>query len=411
MAENDNKHEEIDRLINGAFEQPIPNASLGLRERFEKRLMELQITSTQAQEILDVERRTLNGIIDGTQKRVDFIALSKLARFLVMPSDELVRLYLETLEKNYEEDVEASSKKKFIVENFDLVVLQKSGFIDSINDFVQIENQLVSFFGLRTIFEYEKEKVYAAFSEGLVKPKNMLTREFWINAAAKNFKEIENPNKYDREALMDYFPKIRWYSTDVEKGMLHVVRSLYRLGITVIFQPSLPTLHLRGATFAVDGNPCIVLTDYKGFYPTLWFALVHELYHVIFDWEEIKVNLYHLSDEHSDQPSVQEKEDEANNFSREYLFSNSKMAMVKPYLRIDSFVKEFAVKNHVHPSFIYTFSAFDNSKYDKTAWPRAQKHMPEINSCLRSLVNYSWDERKTITELVKRRKSEMFSSI
>jgi len=62
---------------------------------------------------------------------------------------------------------------------------------------------------------------------------------------------------------------------------------LFNIGITIVFQPSLPKTQIRGATFLINDKPCIVITDFNKNYATIWFALIHELHHVLFDLETI----------------------------------------------------------------------------------------------------------------------------
>lgn len=175
------------------------------------------------------------------------------------------------------------------------------------------------------------------------------------------------------------------------------------MGVTVIYQEALPALHLRGATFAVYDKPCVVLTNYRGFYPTLFFALIHELFHVLFDWEEIKVNGYHLTDDDEDEMSVKSKEEEADDFAREFLFSKEKTKLVKPQLNSSpEFVEKFALKHHVHPSFAYVFNAYDLGKTHRWAWALANTFNPkiEMGRLLDGLKN-PWDNLKPIREHAK----------
>src|SRR5690606_36942062 len=109
--------------------------------------------------------------------------------------------------------------------------------------------------------------------------------EFWYAAALKSIDKTPNPYEYDREGLIEYFPTIRWHCLDVENGLLIVAQKLFKLGITLVIIPKFTQdLHIRGATFAHRGKPCIALTKYTRFYPTLWFTLIHELFHVLYDW-------------------------------------------------------------------------------------------------------------------------------
>lgn len=405
MPENNSKHQDINSLLNDILKPDKP----GLKELFDRKISELKITSTGALEILSIQQRTLKGILDGTQKVVDVTNLIKIANFLQLPKEEVIKMYIDSLEKTYTENIVPPEKIKFIQENFDLAALKKAGFIDSLTNFEKIDSKITSFLGLKSIYEYKRPNIKPAFSAGLMKPKNELTRSLWIKSAITYFEDIDNPYEYNRKALIEYFPNIRWHSTNVEFGLLTIIKDLFKLGVTIIYQSPLPSLHLRGATFAVNDKPCIVLTNYVGFYGTLWFALIHELFYVLFDWEEIRINMYHLSDDEDNELIVQEKENEANQFAREYLFPQEKMNQIKHNLNNPYFVSEFAKNNHVHPSIIYVFNAFDSSKTNRMPWARARKNEPaEMSKCISHLEN-PWSNSMPINESVKNKKLEIYN--
>ncbi|MBN1184218.1 MAG: hypothetical protein JXB49_18155 [Bacteroidales bacterium] len=407
------KNFDAEDLLNKLFKEPNFVEIGNLKGLFEKRLGELGISKTNACEILNIQSRTLNGILEGTQKSVDFTCLIKIASFLQISKEKVINMYIESLEENFSEEVSspiAPEKIEFIKENFDLAVLKKAGFINNITDFKQVEERIINFFGLKTIYDYKRPPIGAAFSEGKIKPKNELSRSFWIKAAYDSFKAINNPYIYERQNLIDYFPEIRWHSTNTELGLKNVIKSLYKRGITVLYLPSLPSLHLRGATFAVNEKPCIVFTNIAGFYPTLWFAIIHELFHVLFDWDEIRNNSYHLSDEDKDIEllSIKEREDEANDFAREYLFSKEKSSRIRSLIHNQEYIKEFAKNNHVHPSFIYVFNAYDVGVKDRMAWARAKKQSPNIDDSVRFLNN-SWENPKTILDFVNTIRTNIYN--
>jgi HTH-type transcriptional regulator/antitoxin HigA len=409
MSDKNEKDFNVEKLLKDLFKPPVFNNKENLNELFSRRIAELKITRTDALDIIKIERLALNGILQGTQKRVDFTNLIKIANFLKISKEQLIELYLNALEVNFPTHPAIPTEKiEFIKENFDLAALKKAGFIGSLTDFEEIEAKITSYFGLKDIRDYKRPPVDVAFSAGLVKPQNELTRSFWIKSANDFFLEINNPYEYNRQALIEYFPQIRWHSTSVELGLLNIIKDLFKIGITVIYQPPLPSLHLRGATFSVNEKPCVVLTNYVGFYPTLWYGLIHELYHVLFDWDEISTNCYHLSDDDNERLSVIEKEQEADNFAREYLFSKDKTAQVRPYIKNQNFINEFARNNHVHPSFIYVFNAYDVGKRDKTAWPIAKKLNPNIDILIDTLDN-NWRDAQPITDFVKSIKYKLYN--
>ncbi len=395
MSQEQENSEDINKLLDGLLNSYKSNSDYTLKERFEHRLNELQISQRQALEILQIERKSLLGVLDGTISRLDFLTLIKLADFIGIKHSDVYQLFINGLSTSIKSQLSETEKRNFIINNFDLASLKKSGFIDSIADFDHIEKRIVDFFGYDTIYDYKKERINAAFSSVRQQQENKI-RGFWVEAAYQHLKKINNFYEYDRQALIDYFPSIRWQSTNVENGLFQVIRSLFKLGITVIYQPYLTNLQARGATIAVNKKPCIVLTDYKKFYPTLWFALIHELHHVLFDWEEIKINSYHISGEAD---LFIDKEQEADTFARQYLFNDAKMQEILPHISDEYFINNFARTYHIHPSIIYIYYCYDKGAENKSVWAKFRRHMPEIKDCIKSLSKNPW--QKTIKEIIK----------
>lgn len=386
MLNEESHKSEISALINSAFVSEET-----LRGLFEAKVSSLNTSITAILPMLDMESRALNGILDGTKKMVDFTNLIKVANFLQVPLARVVELFAAALETNFSTGPVTVEKIKFIKDNFDLAALRKAGLIDTISDFRHIEQRLMLRLGLKSIFDYKKPDNHVAFSAGILQPKNDLSRSVWIRAAMNLFAELESTYDFNRQGLIEFIPLIRWHSTNVEQGLVEVVKSLYKLGVTVIYQPSMPSLRLRGATMAVYNKPCIVLTDLMGFYSTLWFALCHEIYHILFDWPDIESNTYHTTEDGDDIPLlVKERDRRADEFARSFLFSKDKTAKITPYLYDARYISEVAEDNQVHPSIIYLFLAFDN-KSGKKYWAKAREMSPPIEAAV-SRLTVPWEE-------------------
>ncbi len=401
-----NKHAEIDYLLKSLEQKK------SLREIFEQRLHELKTSQTAIEKMFQISHRTLDGLLDGTQKRVNYMALSQLAIFLNMTTEEIFEIHVEQLKNNFETENTSANKKRFIKENFDLTVLRKANILNTVTDYDVIEAKLKSLLNLKSIFDYKKRDFSAAFWSGIIPQKsvvrNTLTRDLWLTYARNIAIQLDNPYYFNREALVKYFPQIRWHSTNLEFGLLNVIKSLFKLGITVIVQSHLSALHLRGATFVVNSKPCIVLTDYRGNYPTLWHCLVHELYHVLFDLNEIAENQYHISEDPEELLSVNQKEAEADAFAKKYLFSAEKLKEVSPYIRDLNYINEVAEENNVHPSIIHAYHAYEKQGVDRMAWIRAKRQMPEIRTAIYRL-EFSLADKKPVNELIKTKKLEIYN--
>lgn len=385
--------------INDYLDRILQSNTPSLQELFSRKIKELKIAKTTAFNLMGVHTTTMKGVLTGSQKQVDVRNLVKLANFLQLPLEQVIGLYIKSVEKNFPVNGISAKEVSFIKENFDLAVLKKAGLIDNISDFEHIKNRIIARLGLRSILDYKRPTIDIAFSSGTYKPESNLSRAFWISSALASLSEINNPNDYDREALVKLFPRISWFSLNVEEGLLEIAKLLFKIGVTVIYQPPLQALRINGATFNHNGKPAIILSNHRGLYPTLWISLIHELYHVLFDWPEIKVNKYHLTDDDNDQLSVREREQEADNFAREYLIPSNKYESIKRYMSDYEYIKQFGLANHVEPSIIYVFNARDTQSTNRSAWARANKFSPKLDRCKKP-INWLWDDSRSIEQVI-----------
>ncbi len=367
-----------------------------LRQLYERKLVELGISDRiAAREVMGIEHKALHQILDGTAKFPDALKMLKLASFLEINADEVMILFVQNASKEEVAKLDDVRRATYIVKEFDLALLKKERVIDNITDFVAIEKRLRTFLGLDSIEDYTRELAYAVYSRTKRASSNKML-DFWTKSAYQYFVEVANPNEYDRDALKELVTKIRPYTRDVENGLLTVARALYSVGVTVIYQPYLPNTQVRGATFRVDGKPCIALSDYRKSYATVWFALMHELNHVLFDLDNIAS--YHITGE----PDLMLiNEDQANDFAREYLFSNERMDFVRPFIHEHAIVVRCAEEAQVHPSIIYGFYEYQTGNYQtpfKRYEPNAQAMLAKLNAC-------NWDAESIKKNALKIRKA------
>lgn len=218
-------------------------------------------------------------------------------------------------------------------------------------------------------------------------------RNFWIQSAYTQFQNIDNPYPYNRKELVDLIPKIRPYTRDVKNGLIKVLKALYRVGVTIIYQPSLEKIQVRGATMVVNDKPCIVLSNLQKNYPTLWFTLLHELHHVLYDLEDIKSQTYHISNGEGDLFLM--NEERADKFAREYLLNDSRLKFISGYITSNFHVKRFADEWGVHDSIIYAIYCYKTNE-----WALYNKYIPKMTEAL-ELLNTHPFEKESLIESAK----------
>jgi Zn-dependent peptidase ImmA (M78 family)/transcriptional regulator with XRE-family HTH domain len=350
---------------------------------------ELGISESQAARILGLSSANhLRRLKDG-QRTIDAITLIKLSNYLGLGADSLIKVLAARFPVEAIGDIERSRKNHFIAKHFDLKGLQRAGFIKSTTDFGAIEARIASFFGLDSLFHYDTEVAFPLFSRRRAAFKDKM-REFWVRTAYFQFEQHPNPHEYDRDRLLAVVPQIKQYSRFEKKGLVTVARALFRAGVTVIVQPYLTGTSLYGASFVVDGKPCVVLTDQNKQYARIWFALLHELSHVLKDWDDLVSLHYHLSGDYDDMLV----EVNADYFASELLLPSKKIDYITTHIDNPHLVRRYAEQNDIHESIVYWLCA--NRRYRATGnqdffrlYNRQIQLRPD--DAIRALKCYPWE--------------------
>ncbi|MFD1188543.1 helix-turn-helix domain-containing protein [Pontibacter rugosus] len=394
--------EEIQKqLLDNVYEHLAKGVSPSLNLLIEQQCEKYGISQRQLSQILGLQRTSVTRMLDGEAQKLDVLTLLKIQQFLGLSMDKIIKTYVANIQVDEVKALQNSAKATFIVKNFDLEGLKRCGFIKSVADLEDVEYRLKTFLGLDNILDYETEVGSALFSRNARKSHDKM-RELWVKSAYIQFKRINNPNPYDRERVMGIIPKIRPYTQDVNKGLLTVVRALYNAGVTVIAQPYLTKTSVKGGTFIVNNKPCIVLTSQS--YATIWFTLMHELHHALYDFDTISRTAYHVSGE-SDVFLIEE---EADSFARRMLLSDDKLIYIKPYINSPHLVQEYARRLQIHSSIIYQFylynSASDEYKFYVKYLPNSKDAYEVISAVDWSSYNETLSKKADQAKLVLEKK-------
>ncbi|HIX54565.1 MAG TPA: helix-turn-helix transcriptional regulator [Candidatus Sphingobacterium stercoripullorum] len=379
------KNINVDQLLKTIFESPV---SLDVRERFNEKIEEYGITRTRALKLLNVDKDVFDQIISGKAKQPNLIHIVKIAEFLDIQIDDFIQIVLSNQSSENISSIDRARKVTFLMKNFDVKTLTKMGFFEHKYEIDILLDKVLTFFGYGSINEFERGLVEPLFSRAKRSFSDKM-KDFWVRSAYQTFKHIDNPNEYDRNQLKEIVVNMKPYSQDVKSGLLVVFKALYSVGVTVILQSYLSTTHVRGGTFAVNGKPCIVLTDYNKKYPTIWFTLMHELHHVLFDFDMIKTNSFHLSGD-DDLFLVEEK---ADNFARDYFLPLEKFQYIKTYINNRYMVARFAKENEIHISLVYSFFTwYQKNLYNRNYHAAFKEFYPDYQDAVAKLNPVTWQE-------------------
>ena len=385
----------IENLLNSIFSDTDYN----IKDVFEQKLSEYNLSRTKALKLLNIDKDVFDEILNGTAKQPNLIHIVKIAEFLGIEVNSFINIVLKNQSAENILAIDNARKATFLVKNFDVKALTKLGFFASDYTTEELVNKVLDYFGYTSINDFEEQLEEPLYSR-VKKNHSDKMKDFWIKSAYQTFKVINNPNDYNRERLKDLIVKIKPYSQDVSNGLLTVCRALYNIGVTVIFQNYLTTTQVRGATFIINDKPCIVITDFNKVYPTLWFTLLHELNHVLFDYDTIEKSSYHLSDDND----LFLIEDQANSFARNFFLSEEKFNYIKSYINNPYLVSKFANEIEVHPSIVYSFFTwYQKELYGKNYHAAFREYYPDYSIAISKLNPITWNEAsiKEASEKIK----------
>lgn len=383
---------DITKFLTKSFEQ----LDYDLKDLLDHKLADYDLSKTKVVSLLNIDKDTFEEIINGTAKQPSLINVIKIAHFLDLDINEVIPAILKGQTKENLVSVAKAKKATFIAKNFDLKKLTKAGFFTDSEDVDYLTNRLLDFFGYGSIYQFEKELIKPLYSRTKRTFSDKM-KTFWINSAFRCFKDINNPNSYNRDALKDIIVKIKPYCQDVENGLFTVCKALYNVGVTVIVQNHLTLTQVRGGTFVVNNKPCIVLTDLNKRYTTIWETLIHELHHVLYDLDIIGKEGYHLTGE----PDLFLIEDKAESFSLEYFCGFEGYKYIKPHILNHFIVQRFAKELEIDASFVYScFRQYEQKLTGKNYYGAFTQYFPEYSASLKKLSPVTWKE-KSIAEIAE----------
>ncbi|WP_313384337.1 hypothetical protein [Chishuiella sp.] len=354
-----------------------------LKNYIEKNNINLSVLS----KILSIDRKSLNTILNGGDLKLNYAL--RISNLLNLSNDKLIENYLKSVTSHEVDLMNKSKQSSYIIDNFDIEELKKNKIISSSNDYDIINNELCYFFGFKSIFEYSniiiKSPLFSKSKINVERNKEQKAQDFWIKSNILSFQKINNTNEYNNDLLIEFIKRINPLTKNTEEGFNQAIYVLYQLGVTVLVQSYIPKTKAYGLTMIVNNKPCIVITDMGKKYHKLWFTLLHELYHVLFDFEYLQNTVYHISME--DKIDLFLSEEEADKFGVNSFISEEHLNILKQIITNKYKTLEMAKILNIHPSIVYgAYLETLNKDEQKVMFPKYMKYLDSSKPALKNII-------------------------
>lgn len=205
----------------------------------------------------------------------------------------------------------------------------------------------------------------------------------WLNLAREEV-EIQNKDlshiKFIKEDLINSLDKFKLLAlnSDYVSSLKSARKLLNRLGVYLVFISAIDNSKVRGALTTYKENPAIYLSGRFKTHDHIWFALMHEVAHLIKHYTPNKP-IITFEDELTDlSPSIDTKEEEANQFARGFFINNSDYKLFVENNKIDEQrIIDFAKSQNILPGIVIArlqhdqYIGFEKFNYLKNKNPDA----------------------------------------
>ena len=333
--------------------QSVRTDDLTLREMLNRFLSDNDMPISAISDELGIHRDTLSKFLSGGDLK--FMQAVRLMKLLGLSEGEFVSAYSKGMRKDEEYELERLERVSFIAKRFDIPALKAIGIIRRKSKVEDYERQICDFLGLSSIYEYDDTSLMPAlFSKSrrrVAEERESKMTEFWLKCAIRTFLRIGNPHDYDRELLLKLIGRTSEFTRDEVNGYYRFVLVLFQLGITVLTQSYTTGTKAHGGVIILDGKPCIVVTDMGKKYHKLWISLLHELYHVVNDYDMLESMKYHYSV--PDEPDLLLNEQKADQFALDVLVHPSIQGKLCKAVNFPIRAEALARELGVSPSILY----------------------------------------------------------
>ena len=380
-----------------------------LREMINELISENGVSASSIAEQIGINKNSLGKYLKG-KGDLKLIQAIKLMKLLGFTESQLISAFNREMAEKELENIEKSERLSYVLSNFDIPTLKKLGVIRLRAKIEEYEQQICSFFGFSSIYQYgDTSLMPTLFSKSkitIAQEKERKMNEFWLKCSIYTFSQINNPYEYNRELLIELLKRIKEFTSDVVHGYEKIVLILFRIGVTVITQPYIPKTRAFGVTMVLNVKPCIVITDMNKKYHKLWINLIHELYHVINDFDILQNLKYHITN--SESPELLLNEERADKFALDVLVSPAIQKELGRIVALPYKMKLLAEKLSVDISILYGvyLESLDREKQSKE-FPKYASMLKSSNVAIRS-VEFDAIQRRSLNEAIEEMKKELY---
>lgn len=310
----------------------------------------LNISQSECAKKIGVSEKYFYNLINGKNELTEEVAMGLEKIFKGIPAS-----YWINYEKKYRDQLKVEEKHLPSYSTDQLKEFSKRFKFNTIFsgldwDLVKQANEMLKILQISNFEQFDE--VYSSFNVDFMEDGGETEAiAIWLNLARE---EVEIQNKdltdkiYEEQKLIENLDKFKLLAlnTDYKKSLQSVRKLLNRYGIYLVFYDALENSKVRGALTTYKNNPVIYLTGRFKTHDHIWFALIHEIGHLIKHYTPNEP-IITFESELEAKADTDIKEEEANEFARNFFINKFDF-------------KEFVQTEDFNEQSVYTFAESQN---------------------------------------------------
>ncbi|AGK51994.1 HigA family addiction module antitoxin [Bacillus sp. 1NLA3E] len=319
-------------------------------------LDELGMSQKDCSKRLGISEKHLSNLLNGKTKLTEDIAIKFEKIFHNVPAS-----YWLNYESKYREYLKREEINQKEFKEKELIELDKRFKFSTVFagldwDLKKQANEMLKLLGISnySLFDDVYSNLSVDFMEDGGEKESIA---IWLNLAREEV-EIQNRDlsnkKYDRTNLINSLEKFKRIAlnNDYQSSLQSARKLLNRLGIYLVFCDAVVNSKVRGALTTYKKNPAIYLSGRFKTHDHVWFALMHEIGHLIMHYEP-NIPIITFESELELDNKISTKEDEANEFARDFFIDKKDY---KKFTELGIFnqksIEEFSLSQNILPGIV-----------------------------------------------------------
>ena len=322
-------------------------------EYLEEVLEEIGMSQADLSKRLGRPTQAINEIIKGKKSITPATAI-ELEDVLKVPAHIWIGLeaeYQMVIAK--QEELKVMEEETALLPNFPYLELSKLGFVKTTRNAIEKVDELRSFFSVAQLSRLEHVGAYqSAFR--VTNHKNISHESIasWIQAGRIKADTITT-EPFDKSKLKKALPELKaTMNMEINRALKACEKLLSSCGVAFVLLPHFKNTGAQGATFWIDNREkAVLMMTLRGKNSDLfWFSFFHEIGHILL---HNKREMFLEGENGYDTPELQQQEDEANSFSRDFLIPPKEWkAFVETSIFTKASVREFAKSLNIKTSIV-----------------------------------------------------------